>query len=390
MKRNRMTRRSRIGRDSEPLLRLAAGLAASSSRIEDGFWESRLSAQVDRLLKGGNDDALNAALDQLYAGDARAYDELADVIESRVESGALSVADGEWDVLLFAAPILAWSRYAIPAASLSPTLLANLRVQLGAHVFAASSRLALCDHLFSPDQLPAGYADTWRLAARLASATVAQHDVAVDARLLNPTQDFISDCRYVLGAVSAPRGMPLFRWQEEGGSRQQAEEQWRTQGGPCLQSLFAGCAYEVLLPEAYHAACRAADRGLRMYSLHAAVAFLQTMVNIAPADMQAVIAPFHDEQLEEYRVGFGKRGGKDVMHGVVCALLGGETEDGELLNDIREVLSHAGVGDIRVLEQRFALEYCDDCGAPLYPTPDGETAHAELPEHADAPPAHLH
>jgi uncharacterized protein YuzB (UPF0349 family) len=40
---------------------------------------------------------------------------------------------------------------------------------------------------------------------------------------------------------------------------------------------------------------------------------------------------------------------------------------------------------------RFPLEYCDDCGAPLYPNPDGEPVHAELPEEqAEAAPRHLH
>jgi hypothetical protein len=37
------------------------------------------------------------------------------------------------------------------------------------------------------------------------------------------------------------------------------------------------------------------------------------------------------------------------------------------------------------------LEYCDDCGAPLYPNPEGEPVHAELPEpEEEALPRHLH
>jgi hypothetical protein len=30
--------------------------------------------------------------------------------------------------------------------------------------------------------------------------------------------------------------------------------------------------------------------------------------------------------------------------------------------------------------QRFPLEYCDDCGAPLFPNPAGHAVHAEAPE----------
>ncbi|SBT09802.1 hypothetical protein PROAA_3470002 [Candidatus Propionivibrio aalborgensis] len=40
--------------------------------------------------------------------------------------------------------------------------------------------------------------------------------------------------------------------------------------------------------------------------------------------------------------------------------------------------------------QRFPFEFCDDCGAPLYPNTEGETVHAELPEQSNAPSQTLH
>jgi hypothetical protein len=43
-----------------------------------------------------------------------------------------------------------------------------------------------------------------------------------------------------------------------------------------------------------------------------------------------------------------------------------------------------------VLDHRFPLEYCDDCGAPLYPNPEGEPEHAEMPEPEQPAPTHLH
>jgi len=43
-----------------------------------------------------------------------------------------------------------------------------------------------------------------------------------------------------------------------------------------------------------------------------------------------------------------------------------------------------------VFEQRFPLEFCDDCGAPLYPNEDGEPVHPEMPEQPASPSAHLH
>ncbi|MEW5890924.1 MAG: DUF2863 family protein [Pseudomonadota bacterium] len=390
MKRTRFARRGGAGRDADQLIRLAVNLAASGSRTEDAFWEGRLAAQVERLLRVGNEEGFNFALDHLYGTNLRAYDELADMIESRAESSVLTLDGQEYDVLLFAAPLLAWSRYTIPSGTLSQTVLASLRVQLQAHVFAADAKIALADFLFSPDQLPHGYAETYRLAGRLWSAALTGSDVRLDPRRMQETNRFISDSRYLVGAVATPRGAPLFRWQEDDGGREQADARWRAQGTPCLQSVFAGCAYEGLLPDAYHAACRNADRSLRLYSLHAAVAFLQTTLNLAPPELQAVVAPFHDQYLEEYRVGFTKVGAGDVFHGVVCPLLGSEDENSDLPAQIESALRDAGVGEVRLLEHPFPLEYCDDCGAPLYPNPEGETVHAELPEHAESAPTHLH
>lgn len=390
MKRTHFSRRGGVSREAGHLIRLSTGLAASGSRTEDAFWEGRLADQVERLLRVGNEEAFNSALDHLYDANGRAYDELADLIESRAEGGLLSLDGKEYDVLLFAVPVLSWSRYTIPSGTVPQTTLASLRVHLQAHAFADNARIALADFLYSPDQLPRGYTETYRLASQLWSAAVAGNDLRLDPRRMAETNRFISDSRYVIGAVAALRGAPMFRWQEDDGSREQADAQWRAQGGPSLQTLFAGCALEVLLPDAYHAACRNADRALRMYSLDAAVAFLQTTLDIAPSQLRAVVAPFHDQQLEEYRVGFTRRDSSDVMHGVVCAVLGAEDEDSELAAQIEAALRQTGVGEVRVLDNRFPLEYCEDCGAPLYPNPEGETAHAELPEHAEPAPTHLH
>lgn len=390
MKRSRFARRGALNREAEQIARLAAGLAASASRIEDDFWERRLAAAVDKLLRTGNEDTLNLALDHLFGANARAYDALADLIESRAESGVLGAGGGEFDVALIAAPLLAWSRFTIPSGPLPAAALAAARTQLQAHVLAAGTKLALADFLYSPDQLPRGFVETWRLANQLAKAAAEDRNARIDPRQLPETTRFISDTRYLIGAVAAPRGQALFRWQEEDGSREQAATQWAAQGGAALQPLFTGCALEPLLPEVFHAACRNADQGLRVYSLRAAVAFLQTVLGVRPQQLRAVVAPFHEERLEEYRVGFTHADANEVVHGVVWPLLGAEDESTDCVGQIEAVLEEAGIGSVVVLENRFPLEFCDDCGMPMYPTPEGETAHAELPEDLPQAPAHLH
>jgi hypothetical protein len=96
-------------------------------------------------------------------------------------------------ILLFAAPLLAWSRFTIPAGKIPAEQLGNLRVQLQAHVFADGTKLGLADHLFSPDQLPQGYCETLQLAQRLGTAALHDKDHRIDPGQLPETMNFLSD-----------------------------------------------------------------------------------------------------------------------------------------------------------------------------------------------------
>jgi hypothetical protein len=202
---------------------------------------------------------------------------------------------------------------------------------------------------------------------------------------------FLSDTRYVIGAVAAARDKPMFRWQEADGDGTEAFRQWAKQGGDALRPLLPACALEFMPVLAFHAAVRDADRASRPWSLRSAVAFLQTVLNQPAAELRAVVAPFHDRQLEEYRVGFTLRNSSEVVHGVVWPLLDHEDENQDIPGQIEATLHEAGVPNVLLLDQRFPLEFCDDCGAPLYPNPEGEPVHAELPEEqTEATPRHLH
>jgi hypothetical protein len=393
MKRSRFSRRTKQTPDTEELIRLATQLSLSGSRLEDVFWERRLSVTIERLLRSQDEAALNAALDHLYGVGGRAYDELADMVENCAESRhhALAGTGAGQDVLLFAAPVLAWSRYAIPSGPIAPEVMSMLRVQLQAHVFAADVRFGLADYFFSPDQLPQSYSETATLAEKLSKAALHGRDLKLDAAQMAETMNFLSDTRYLIGMVCAPAGAPLFRWQEDDGSRSEALKQWRAQGGEVLRALLPACALEPLLPQSFHAAIREADRASRPYSLRSAVAFLQTTLNVPAANLRAVVAPYYDRQIEEYRIGFTQGEAAEVVHGVVWPLLENEDEAAELPGQIEAVLREAGIREVLVLDHRFPLEYCDDCGAPLYPNPEGEPVHAELPEQEEeAIPRHLH
>lgn len=387
MKRSRPPRRAKLTPDTEQLIRLATGLGHSNSRIEDAFWETRLAALIDRLLKDNEETVLTAALDQLYGSQERAYDGLADLIEARSESQQR----GELDLLLFVAPLLAWSRFSIPSGSINADVLANARVQLLAHVFADGVRLGLVDFLYSPDQLPQSYCDTAALTEKLGRAALHGRDLHIDPQQMSETTNFLSDTRYLIGVIAAPRGAAVFRWQEEDSDRSEALKQWRTQGGETLRPLLPGCASELLLPQSYHAGAREADLFSRPYSLRASVAYLSTTLNLAPADLRCVVAPYYDHQLEEFRIGFMLKDSGELAYGAVWPLLDGENENSDTASQIETVLREIGVGEVINLDHRLPLEYCDDCGAPLYPNQEGESVHAELPEEQPgAAPRHLH
>ena len=398
LKRPRLPRRTKQPPDTDQLIRLASGLGLSGSRIEDAFWETRLGVLIDKLLEDGNEAAMTAALDQLYGVQERAYDALADLVEARCESRTPQSGENSpgkpgkaVDLLLFVVPILAWSRFSIPAGTVALTALANARVQLLAHVFAADVRIGLADFLYSPDQLPQSYSDTATLANRLGTAALHSRDLHLDSGMMAETANFLSDTRYLLGVAAVSHGAAIFRWQEEDGNRLEAIKQWRAQGGEALRPLLPGCASELLLPQPYHAGCRDADRFSRPYSLRASVAYLSTTLNLTPAGLRAVVAPFYDQRLEEYRIGFTLKDSNEVIHGVVWPLLDAEDDLTDMAAQIESVLREIDIPEVLVLEHRLPLEYCDDCGTPLYPNPEGEPVHAELPEEqADAAPRHLH
>lgn len=390
MKHTPTSRRTRPTADAEQLTFLANRLSESSSRIEDTFWETRLAELVNRLLSKGEEETLIAALDPLYRSGSPAYDALADMIESCTET-RYAGTPSEPDALMIAVPILAWSRFPIPSGLIPPTHLETIRTHLQAHILAAEAKLGLCNVLYSPDQLPQTWSDTARLADKLTQAAFHGRDLKINPQQLVETMGFLSDSRYLLAVIAAPHGAPLFRWQETAGDRAAAVRQWTLQGAAALRPLLPACALEIQPVGAYHATVRDADRASRPWSLRSAVAFLKTVLNLASTDLHAVVAAFHDQQLEEYRIGFTLRDSNDVIHGVIWPLLDSEDENSDLLTQIETILRDAGVQRITLLDHRLPLEYCDDCGAPLYPNPEGEPVHAELPEEqTETAPRHLH
>jgi hypothetical protein len=406
----------KLSAESQRLVSISHAIVQAASRVEERTWERNLDTQLQKLLKTNHQDNIDAALNVLFKGDLSVYDVLMDGVEAISESSTMTEqvngAEVTWQTLLVAAPILAWTRFSIASGTIPGEILTTLSAHFSAHLLADGARMAMAPTLYSIDQLPRTHAETYALTHKLAQAAHKGSSV----KPAPPGQDasqFLADTRYLLVAVIAPVGGPLFRWQEPQhhinfeAEREAALEQWRTQAGPNVARLLPGCGTELLLPEAYYVACREADKLVRPVSVRAAVHYLTYTLGVEPSDLRAVIAGFGDEindtQVDEYRVGFTLRQSPDVVYGIVWPLYGQEDEEGTPMegpvqggrppapmDEIVKHLNEMGVAHVKRIAERYVAEYCDDCGAPLFADPTGELVHAEMPEDTPAGNEHFH
>jgi hypothetical protein len=395
MPRSRAKAPPRLTRDAERLIALANGLNASGSVTEDRYWEGEMSTLAARLLENGNDAPIDGALDHLYQTNLGAYDTLIELVENESESVVAMQGDRAWQALLIAAPIVAWSKYSIPWGPVPRDEAGTLKVHLQAHVLAEGARLALVPYLYSIDQLPRHYSELRKLSARMGDAAVTGELPRLDFSRLPETAHLLADTRFLVAGIAAARGQPLFRWQEDASGhagRARCLEQWIAQARPTLTKLLPGCVFECLLPDAYYVNCRESDRRVRPFGIRAAAAFLENALAAKPADLQAVVAGFGEERVDEYRVAFSLMGESEVAHGVVWPLYGREDESARPgpLDEVMAQIAEVGITEVKKLSGTFTPEYCEDCGAPLFANADGEIVHAELPEEADTQAAHFH
>lgn len=394
----------RLPPDAEKLIGLCLASYVSGSRTEDRFWEAQTDALVAKILRQGNQAALDAALERLQQNHPGAYSVLADIADAHSESLSISHENRQWDAILIAAPVLAWTRYTIPLGPLKADTVNALHTHLQAHILADGVRLALAPYLYSIDQLPEQQIETYRLTQQFAQAALERRPIQLPLNLreLPELAPVLADPRFLLAVATAPAGQALFRWQEEESGirieRSDCLKQWAAQGGANFAQALPGCELECLLPDAYHAACRTADEKIRPHTLRTAVRYLNDTLAPNANGLRAVIAGFGEHRVDEYRIGFTQRGDNAVLYGIVWPLYGHEdiaalaAEQDETANspldDIIALLKEANIVDIRRHAGRFDPEYCEDCNGPLYANPLGEIVHAEMP--ADIEPAQPH
>ena len=406
--------------ESQRLVTLAQGVVLSGSRIEARSWENALDAQTHKLLKNHHQAGIDHALDHLFTIEPDGYDALMEAIEAGSESIVVEHDGQSFDALLIAAPILAWTRFAIASGPIASDALATLSAHLQAHLLADGARLAMAPMLYAIDQLPRTPADTYALTQRMALAALKNDPVKVVANVPE-TAPFLADTRYLLGVVVVPVSAALFRWQASLDLRDriQALEQWQAQAMPNIVRLLPGCGIDLLLPQAYYMACREADRSIRPASIRAAVHYLTHTLDVLPDALQVVVGAFGEDtgeqRIDEYRIGFMLAEDTDVIYGIVWPLYGAEDAEQALqdsvdgivdsvpaiavltgnqppspLDEIMTLLKESGITKIRQHAERFPMEFCDDCGAPLYADLDADLVHAEMPDDTPQTSTHFH
>lgn len=407
---------SKLSADSQRLTTFSQAIDQAASRLEERYWEDQLDALLHKLLRNHHQDAIDAALDHLFKQESGAYDALMESVEAAAESCTIEHEGTQYDVLLIAMPILAWTRFSIASGPLPTDTATTLSAHLHAHVLAADVKMAMSPMLFSIDQLPRTHADTFALTHQMGLAALKGSTPKPPVRQAE-TAPFLADTRYLLAAITVPTGAPLFRWQASAdpAERDQALAQWNAQALPNIARLLPGCGIELLLPEAYFVACRESDRLIRPASIRAAVHYLTHTLEIEPAALQAVIGSFGEEEnngrVDEYRIGFGLAGDDDILYGVVWPLYGQEDDDEAYrvapslssaasapepalrrtpAEEIVGLLEECGIIRIKRLTELFSMEFCDDCGSPLFPDIHADLVHAEMPEDAPAGNPHLH
>jgi hypothetical protein len=386
----------RASPDVERLVADAISLAASGSHIEDQFWEERLNVRLMRLLKSQNQNVIDAALDQTFRINTVAFEVLADCAETLAESLVMEHKGQNWDVLLLALPIVAHTRYQIPSGALSVSVIESAAAALHSSIASTDTRLAIVPWLYSIDQMPHSHCQTRLLTESLATAAITASEIKLELREMSETIAVLADPRFIIAAVAAPSGTPLFRWQAESPARQERGFSligWQNAMQDPIAALLPGCEFELLLPEAYFTNCRLADKQVRPLSIRSGVNFLESTLGVLPAGLSCVVGAFGEDQADEYRISFSLKGSSDVVYGVIWPLYDRESVANDALNDlsddespmkrIADALHDAGVDDVFRHAMLFDPELCDDCGAPLFPDRSGDVVHAELPD--DAP-----
>ena len=369
--------------ERDEFMRLARVCSESASRFEDRLVDAALEAKCRQALDKGEDSDIESALAQLKKEESSAYDELL----SMAEDCAQSLIKPKSTSLLVLIPILAWSRYRIPFGKLPDAMLEGIAKLYQQYFTQANTRIRIGSSLVSSDHLPEGLGPVRKLLTQFAAGssrkTIGVTEIA-SLMTQNPPPDF-SDSRFLVLSVTAPKLEDLFPAFTQ--DREEYARNFMEFALGChrlLEPALVGCVFQVQYPCAFFSAWRQTDASMQVFALKALVDFVCCM-GFVPRQLIATTAVFFHPQpndtdpTNEVRIGISLATQPNrIIAGVVWPIATGEPEDSQ--QAAGQILSACCIDKIVTLDQTFPMEWCEDCGAPLYAAPNGLVTHIELPE----------
>ncbi len=373
-----------VSATSDDLVQLALESAESSSHFEDEMCDAALKQACNSIFSTGEDSEIETALHSLKADeDTTAYDALL----AAAEDCAQGYSDERGCHQLVLIPILAWSRYQIPSGKLDRECLKFIADRLRDRFASPQATVTMGDTLISADNLPEQLVDVRALVCSLTGGRLQHGKIVSIAKLQkNSAPADFSDSRYIVAAISAPKPQDLFVPQQTPYiERMRAIMEFSMEVHDCLWPTLMGCVFQVQAPAGFYAAWRQTETAMRVFCLKALVSFVCCM-NYVPQNLLVTTALFvnpnesaEGEAASEIRIGVSTKDRPNaVIAGVVWSMV---NEDPDALQQFAaDILRIEKVDRIVALDQTFPMEWCEDCGAPLYATSTGEVAHIEMPE----------
>lgn len=381
------------------LLALIEALNHSGSRLEDLFWEAKLTESVQELLVDPDSTLLEQLLDYLSSSNQfELYDVLITLIEGVAEAATLTHQGKPYEVLLVTAPITAWTRYQLPEGVLNHDIHEKLLTLFKSYA-GSEAKVAVLGQLLSFDQLPKSFALTHEFTAQLGRLALEAQTTTIELDHQEDDIALLADTKFIVCAIAVPTAAAAFGWQQSANpllARQQSQANWTEQCQHLLSNVFAGCQTEFLPPDGYYHTIRTSDKLMRPLAIKAAVNWLSVVTQSATAEMAAVIARCGEDDTEEFRIGLTVENNPEILYGCVWPIFSKEETDRSSLHYedsaqiIQNILTDLGIESIVFLAGLYDPEFCDDCSAPAFPTHKGELQHPYLPEELDFSPAPLH
>jgi hypothetical protein len=378
------------------LVSLVRASQSATSRFEDRFWHARIESRVESLLSVAQDDVIEAALNELAQDNMDEAQDLLECVHAASQSLTLTIDNQTWQVLLVTCPFSVWTRYQLPQTKLTDADVDHFLQGLQRTVFATGVRMHALPKLLGLDEMPRSYSEIYRWLEPLAKQALGQRAPAPKTITIEPNPALLVDTRHFILAVAAVQGEPLFRWQADlYTTASQCQQDWTAHITPRLAQLMPGCQFHALLPAPYHSGVDLSERHVRMVAIEGASQWLHDTLDLKPGELGACIAAVGEDGVQEYRIGFYRRGRPDVIYGTIWPLFdeaNPEQSDTMIdsVDEIATILKTHGVQHITRLPGVLWPESCEDCTAPFFPNVAGELVHVELPEEAFDAPQHFH